>query len=226
MEQEITIDLHKISEILIKRKKLIAIITTISLLITGIISFLIIRPTYETKATIVIGKEEDKNDKQNSYNDIMMFQKLVKTYAQIAESRTVIEKVAQKVGNGLTYEKLKSKIKVIPQPDTQIMEIKVLSKKPEEAYSVLNSLGEIFIYESKRIYPMGQIEILDKAVIPEKPIKPNKKLNMAIALFLGLLLSTGVSFLLEYLDRTLKSEEDIERYLDLPVLAVIPKIEK
>ncbi|CAM2760717.1 Wzz/FepE/Etk N-terminal domain-containing protein [Hathewaya histolytica] len=226
MEQEITIDLHKVSEILVKRKKLIAIITTISLLITGIISFFIIKPTYETKATIVIGKEEEKNDKQNSYNDIMMFQKLVKTYAQIAESRTVIEKVAQKVGNGLTYEKLKGRIKVIPQPDTQIMEIKVLSKKPEEAYSVLNSLGEIFISESKRIYPTGQIEILDKAVVPEKPIKPNKKLNMAIALLLGLFLSTGASFLLEYLDRTLKSEEDIERYLDLPVLAVIPKIEK
>ncbi|EGT5631421.1 capsular biosynthesis protein, partial [Clostridium botulinum] len=68
------------------------------------------------------------------------------------------------------------------------------------------------------------IELLDKPVIPEKPIKPRKLLNIAIALFMGLLLSAGRAFIQEYMDKTIKTENDIDKYLELPVIAVIPKI--
>ncbi|MCS4516887.1 hypothetical protein JTS98_08450 [Clostridium botulinum] len=68
------------------------------------------------------------------------------------------------------------------------------------------------------------MELLDKPVIPEKPIKPRKLLNIAIALFMGLLLSAGRAFIQEYMDKTIKTENDIDKYLELPVIAVIPKI--
>ena len=65
---------------------------------------------------------------------------------------------------------------------------------------------------------------MDRAIVPINPISPNKKLNLAIAFFLGLMISVGIVFLLEYLDSTIKTESDVEKYLDLPVLGVIPKM--
>jgi len=67
------------------------------------------------------------------------------------------------------------------------------------------------------------VQIVDKASTPANPspVKPNKKLNLAIALVLGLLVSVGLAFLLEYLDTRIKTEEDVQRYLELPVLGSI-----
>ena len=64
---------------------------------------------------------------------------------------------------------------------------------------------------------------MDKAVLPDKPVKPNIKLNIAIAFFIGLMASVGLVFVLEYLDRTIKTEEEVEKYLELPVIATIPR---
>ena len=59
--------------------------------------------------------------------------------------------------------------------------------------------------------------------MPEKPIKPKKALNVAIAFFLGLMASVGLTFIIEYMDSTIKTEEDINKYLELPVIGIIPK---
>ena len=64
---------------------------------------------------------------------------------------------------------------------------------------------------------------MDKAVLPDKPVKPNIKLNIAFAFFIGLMASVGLVFVLEYLDRTIKTEEEVEKYLELPVIATIPR---
>ena len=65
---------------------------------------------------------------------------------------------------------------------------------------------------------------MDKAIVPINAISPNKKLNIAIAFFIGLMVSLGIVFLLEYVDNTIKTESDVEKYLGLPVLGVIPKM--
>lgn len=67
------------------------------------------------------------------------------------------------------------------------------------------------------------VMVISEASTPLSPIKPNKKLNMAVAFILGLMLFTLLAFILEYLDNTLKTPEDVSRELDLPVLGVIPK---
>ena len=58
------------------------------------------------------------------------------------------------------------------------------------------------------------------------PVKPKKKQNLILGMIVGLMTGVGLSFLMEYLDRSIRTEEDVERYLDLPVLSVIPKADK
>ncbi|MDB9823496.1 GumC family protein [Deltaproteobacteria bacterium] len=68
----------------------------------------------------------------------------------------------------------------------------------------------------------SSIRVTEEAVIPGSPFKPRKKRNLGMGIIFGLMVGVGLAFLWEYLDRSLRTEEDVSRYLDLPVLAVIP----
>ncbi len=70
------------------------------------------------------------------------------------------------------------------------------------------------------------IQIVDRAVLPDKPVKPNKKINILMAAFLGLFAGTGLAFLLEYLFKTINNADDVDHYLDLPVLGNIPDFQQ
>ncbi len=70
------------------------------------------------------------------------------------------------------------------------------------------------------------IRLVKPAVTPEIPIKPKKKLNLILGAIMGLMTGIGFAFFLEYLDRTIKTPEQVEQYIQLPILAAIPKVDK
>lgn len=222
-----TIDLKKFGEIIRKRLKLILLITLVSTVITGLLSYFVIPPTYESSTSIIIGKAPDQpNTTESSYsndNDIYMYQKLIKTYASIAKSDLVSDKAAEWLNNGMEGKEIQKATTVTPEADTQILDIKCQSGKPEMAQKMANVLTATFIEESQKIYPTDNIKIMDEAKLPEKPAKPKKLLNIAIAFFIGIIGSIGIAFMLEYMDNTIKTEEDVAKLLELPVLGVIPK---
>ncbi len=84
---------------------------------------------------------------------------------------------------------------------------------------ILSKLKEIDITSN---IVMDSIRILEKAFLPSAPMAPNKMRNTILAVVIGLMIGVGLSFLLENIDRTLHSDEDTEKYLDLPVLSMIP----
>jgi capsular polysaccharide biosynthesis protein len=228
MAEEISLDVHDFLHVFRKRIKLILLITVLSTAVSGVFNYYVIKPTYESKATIVVGKvATSSNDKSKyEYSDVMMFQKLITTYAEIGKSATVAEGAAARLKNVSAKEVLGA-ITVTPKVDTQIIEFKAYNSNPQGAYLMLNAVCNSFVQESKRIYPGENIQVMDEAKTPEQPIKPKKLLNIAIAFFIGLTASMGITFLLEYMDNTFKTEQDIKKYLGLPVIGVIPKdIEK
>lgn len=223
-EDEITLDFRDFYYILKKRIMLIIMITLACVFAAGIFSFFIIKPTYEAKATIIVGKPKADEKSNTQYNDVMMYQNLVKTYAKIAASNTVMEIACNKLKGTISIEHLKKSITAIPQDNTQILEIKAQSKDPKQAVNIVNVVVQAFVSESARVFPTGgDIQIMDKAQFPDNPIKPKKALNIAIAFLVGLMVSVGLSFMLEYMDNTIKTEEDVSRYLDVPVIGIIPK---
>lgn len=223
-EVEMELDLKDMLKIISKRKLLIIFITFIFTIVSAVISFYVLEPIYEAKVSVVIGKESARMFYEDRYtnSDVTMYQKLLKTYSEIASSNTVTEKTAS------TFEKYRKKdiienTSAVPKADTQILEIKFKSKSPVDASDIANSLAMNFIDESKRILPAGELNILDDAEVPTSPISPNKKLNIAIAFFLGLMISVGLTFFLEYMDTKIKTEEQLKRCLDIPILVNIPK---
>ena len=91
----------------------------------------------------------------------------------------------------------------------------------EEGYQdLLRNIQKARIAE---IYKLTNIEIIDEAKIPKSPISSNVIRNTLTGGMIGLLLGLGLAFVLDFFDHTLKSIEDIERYLDMQVLGSIPR---
>ncbi|MDF2672911.1 MAG: capsular biosynthesis protein [Clostridiales bacterium] len=227
MEQEMTLDLREIFQIIRKGLWIILLITIISVGASGVVSYYVLTPSYEASTTIIIGNSPKQAEEYGyEYSDVLMYQQLAKTYGAIAESRSVAEKAARKLGQDVRTEDVLSKVSITPRVDTQIMEITATSISGEDAKNTANALSEAFIDEAMRIFPTGNVQIMDRATYPQNPVSPRPMLNMAIAFFLGLMVSLGIIFLKEYLDNTIKTENDINKLLGITVIGIIPQYRK
>ena len=223
MEEEL-ISLGEILEVLKKRWKMILIITTVSTLLSGLVSFFLISPKYESSTKLFIGKEEGADQGYNQ-NDVSMYQKLMKTYSEAIKTRDLIGRAIKTTNSNLAENEVLEKLTVVTIADTQVLQIKFEDDAPEEAANMVKAITEEFMTTSKALVPNGNIRIIESVKVPEVPVSPNKKMNIVLAFLLGLMVSVGVSFLLEFLDNTYKNKEQLEKELGIPVIGAIPNIE-
>lgn len=209
-----------------KRWKVIVLMTSIIVITVASLIWFVIPPVYESKISIIIGKDEkEQNEKMNyedNYTDVVMYQNLIKTYSEIAKSDVVIEGAIKRLKKKISLKEMKKKIKITPLQDTQVIYIKVQGTNAKENYDIASAFLKSFIKESKQRMVLGSVQILDKPVLPKEPVKPNKMIVMIASSILGFLGSVGLAYLLEYLDDTIKKEEDILKYGGVPIIGTIP----
>ena len=225
---EETIDLREYFAIIKKRFWIIAIITVVAMVVSGVISFFMLSPVYEAKSTLIVNTEKSQETQMITGDQFSVSQKLAVTYGEIIKSRAVLESVISNLKLDSEYEDLVEKITVSPVKDTQIISISVQDTNPKKARDIANEIPKVFEKEVKRITKANDIQVIDKAILPQGAIKPNKMMNVAIAAVLGMMIGLFIVFLLEYLDNKIKTVQDVEKHLDLPILGVIPneKIER
>lgn len=217
-----TLDLRSIMQIIIKRWWIIVASTLLATIISAIVSFFFLTPIYQSQTTLYIGKSLESKG-ELVYNDLLLGNQLVKDYRDIVKSRKIANIVLEELGlDNLTASSLSSKVEVNLKNDTRVFQISAQDTDPELAMSIANKVTQVFQTEVIEIMKIENVQIIDEAELPLKPIKPNKKINVAIAFIIGLMLSTGVVFLIEYLDNTVKTPEDIKKYLDIPIIGTIP----
>lgn len=224
MEEQV-ISISEIFEAIKKRWIIIVAITLTATIISGIISFFVIDPVYEASTKVFVGKEENDNAAYNS-SEINMYQQLLQTYAQAIKTKDLVNRAI----SGLKYDGLEARnvvesLTVNPISNTQILQIKYQSKDPNEAKDVLKSVTDEFIVTAKELVPNGNVRVIEEVELPQNPVSPNKKMNIAIAFLVGLMVSVGLVFLLEYLDNTYKNKDQLEKDLGIPVLGAIPDVE-
>ncbi|HBW37321.1 YveK family protein [Desulfosporosinus sp. BICA1-9] len=227
MEEKI--ELRQYWDVLRKRWMIVVALPLIAALTSGVISFFVIKPVYQASTTLIVGKKASESGQaavQMLDNSVLQAnQQLAKTYAMIAQSRTVEQNVITDLNLPLTVEGLDSMISINPVKTTEILEIQVTNTNSELAASIANTMAQEFSKAVIDIKKVDSVSIVDTAVIPDKPIKPSKTLNVLIAFVVGLMASVGLVFLLEYLDNTVKTSSDVEKLLGIPVLGIIPDYE-
>lgn len=222
-EQEIRLD--EFFDALKKRWFMIVSITLAATIISAAISFFLIKPKYAASTKLFIGKEEAESQGYNQ-NDVTMYQKLMKTYSATIKTKDLVERALEGSKINLNTNTVLENLTVTTVTDTQILEVKYNSIDPNEAATIIKKVTDEFIKTSKKLVPNGNIQIIESVEVPDKPISPNKKMNIAIAFALGLGVGGGLALLLEFLDNTFKTKEQIERELDIPVIGTIPQVKE
>lgn len=226
--EETTIELREYFEILMKRIWVVLLVTFTATVVSGIVSFFVVTPIYEASTQLLVNKNESKSDiLVPSYNDIQSNLKLIETYNVIIKSPRILEESITNMGLEMTAAQLGEKIKVNAVQNSQVMSITVSDPDPAQAVLIANGIAETFRAEIVDIMNVDNVQVLAEAKMLEtqSPVKPKPLLNMVIAFVVGLMTSVGIVFLMEYMDNTIKSEQDIERILGLSVLGTIAKME-
>ncbi|WP_144551433.1 YveK family protein [Bacillus mycoides] len=223
---EETISLKELFAILRKRLVMILAITIGAALVSAIVSFYFITPIYQTSTQILVNQKKQEGIVQPG--EIQTSLQLTNTYKVIVKSPVILDQVKEKLKLNMSTGALNSKISVGNEKDSQVMVVAVQDKDPKLARDIANTTAEVFQSEIAKIMSVDNVTILSKAEVTDgqAPIKPNKMLNVAIAFVVGLMASVGLAFLLEYLDNTMKKEEDIEKLLGVPVLGVVSRMEE
>ena len=135
---------------------------------------------------------------------------------------TLISLETKKESLSSSVKEYEGRLERLPDKELYLARLERAIKVSESTYIIL-----LEKYQEARIneaMELGDIRVIDEARIPKDPIKPNKKLNLAIGGILGLMMGVMLVFFMEYMDNTIKTTDDIERYLGLPVLGLIPKV--
>lgn len=222
MEQEIS--LREIIGVFKKRLLLLLIILVLGLSVSAGLNFYVFTPVYEASTTLLVGRDPDQG--QIVYQDILLLRQLVKTYSEIATSRSVLTDVIEALGLDLSPDQLRSQISVSAVGDTEIIAIKALHECPVYAMKIANQTARSFSAKVVNYSIIQNVTVVDQAVVPGSPIRPNIKLNMVLAGMLSLMAGVGLVFVLEYLDNTFKTTDEIVSVLGLNVMATIPQEEK
>jgi len=221
MEQEI--EIREIMAIIAKRWWLLLLLLVLAVTTSGVVSFFILTPVYEASTTLLVGKTTE--GAQIIYQDIQLNRQLVKTYGEIAKSSTVANDIISQLNLRLTTVQLKEKIDVRQVGDTEIISISVRDESPEHAAFLANGVARVFMGHVAQIMKTDNVSIIDPAGVPTSPVSPRKLLNMAVAAVLSLMVGFFLVFFMEYLDNSIKSPLDVERYLEMPLLGTIPVYE-
>ena len=222
---EETISLKDIAQTLRKRLGLIAIIAAIAVAASGIISYFILTPVYQASTQMLVNQ---KNDEQPIVdpNQIKTNVDLINTFKLIIQSPAILDQVVEDLDLKQSTEELTTKITVNSEQNTQVFNLTVQDEDPAQAVKLANAISKTFSSEVENLMDVDPVKVLSPAVLKynPSPVNPKPLLNMAIALVVGLMAGVGIAFLLEYLDNTIKTEEDIQNVLGLPILGAIPKI--
>ncbi len=218
---EDTIDIKELFLIIKKRLWLILLITLITTFIAAILTFYILQPVYESNTTLYVGKNINVEGSMG-YQDVLMSGQLVKDYRELAKSRLVANIVIDELGlKDIDTKEITDMLGVNLKSETRIIEITAQHTDPELAKQVANKVADVFKRKSVELIEVDNVQVIDIAETPVNPIKPNKMMNIAIGFVLGLMIGFGIVFLIEYLDNTIKTTSDVEKYLGLPVIGTI-----
>ncbi|TCI36224.1 capsular biosynthesis protein [Exiguobacterium sp. SH4S7] len=221
---EETISLGELFSILKRSKWLIASLALITALIAFLVSSYVIQPTYEASTQVLVAPKETQNNMIDT-GQVQSSVALVNTYRVIIQSPAILEPVQENVVGA--PEDISNLITVNSEQNSQVINIAVQHTNPVLATDIANEISTVFSKEVKELMSgVDNVKVLSDASVPMLPVSPNILLNTAIATVLGLMIGVAIAFLKVVLDRRIKTEQDVETILELPVLGSIPVIDR
>ena len=216
---EMEIDLIEVFYALKKRALIIVAALLAGALIAGVYTKTMITPQYSATTTVLVISKETT---LTSIADLQFGSQLTKDYSMLITSRSVLEEVLDNLGLNMGYGALKGSISINNPSETRILQITVTNPDPELAKEIADELAKVsseFIGDKMEVVPP---KIIEEAQVPTAQTSPSMSRNVMLGALAGLALAAGVVILLAVMDDSIHTEDDIEKYLNIPTLASIP----
>ena len=181
---------------------------------------LFVVPEYESVTKIFVLSQENGNYLTST--DLQLSSYLTKDYAELIKSRTVAEEVIERLDLELSPEGLMGMVSVQIKSDTRVVAIVVKNEDPELARQLANEVREVSAKQIVDVMGVQAVNMVDEANLPKNPSGPNVMKNTIMGGAWGFLIAVALLLFLHLSDDTIKSTDDVERYLGLTVLASIP----
>ncbi len=213
------IDLVWIFYALLKRVWLIIIVAAVSACGMAGYTYFKTEPTYTSTSTMLVLTKETT---LTSLADLQIGSQLTKDYTILITSRPVLEKVIENLDLKMTYKQLKGKVSISNPEDTRILTISVTTNNAKQAKKIVDELSKVsaeFVGDKMEVTPP---KIIEEGEVSVFKIGPKISKNAMIGFLLGALLVCAIIVVLELLNDSIQSEEDVEKYLGIPTLASVP----
>lgn len=217
---EIEIDLREILFVLRRKLLLIIIVTVVAGAAAGLFSYYGITPQYTATSKIYI---LTNSGTMVNLSDLQVGSSLANDYAELIVSRPVVEKVIENKKLNMSYGELVSCINITNPNNTRIVCIKITYEDPVMAKEIANEFATVSSKQIADIMMVDKPTVVEEAVVPTGQSSPNNAKNAILGALVGLVLSIGIVLVRHLLDDTIKSADDIEKYLGLNTLAAIPE---
>lgn len=216
------INLKDLFSYFLNKLSLMTMITVLIGILGCMYAIFIQKPLYNSYTTLVLTRVSDENTSQNLSNDISINSKLVGTYSEIIKSSRIMQEVINDLNLDYTIDELKKIVTVTNVSDTELIKISVNSPDPSLSSNIANKIANQFSQEISEIYEIQNITVIDKATPALVPYNINILKQVGLYLAVGLILSFITVFVMYYFDNKIKSIEEVEQKIGLPILGSIP----
>lgn len=217
---KIELEVKDLFLMLIRKIWLIILIVLLSASGTYIVNKFLLTKYYTSSASVyVISRQEDS---RTTFSDIQMSTQLTKDFMILVKSRPVTEEIIDKLDLDITHSELASMIKVNTPQDTRILEIIVRNEDPLDAKRIADALAEVSKERMVSIMGMDEVNTFEPASIPKAPSSPDIIRNTVMGGIIGGIAISLIIITVNTLNDTIRTSEDIENYLGISTLGIIP----
>ena len=222
------LDLKELLGIFWNKKIYILLIVAIFIVVGVIYTYVFVTPDYESTTTIILAQSSSAGTGTDSETitatDLTLNKNLVSTYSELIKSKTILREVINNLNINKSEASLKNNITVSAVEDTDLIKIRVTDADPEIARQVAAETADVFIAEvANGVYKINNVQVWDEAETATAPYNVNHIRDIIIFMLVGFVVAFAYVLIANMLDTTIKSAEDLEKYIGLPVLASIPE---
>lgn len=214
-------DLVKLLNILKKNIKLLLILPAICLVVSAALTFFVMPDKYTASTQILVNMKKSSSDL--AFQNVQGSLQSVNTYTEIIKSPRILDKVSREFDGQYSTAELNSFLKVTNQTNSQIITVSVTTGNKSESDKIVNRISKVFAHDMPKIMSVDNVTILSSAHDNAVKVSPIVSVNLVISIIVDIVLAILLIFLKELLDKRIKTEEDVESQLGLPILGSIQK---
>ena len=205
-----------------KHLKLVIMLPIVCMVAMGLASVLMMNDAYTaTTDMYVLASSEGSNSSSALSSDLSASQMLTNDVATLLQSDRVMSDAADQLGlpNLRGYD-----ITVTSESTTRVITLQVTSSDAQGSANVANALADCVSNVAQEVMNVESVNVIDEAPTPEAPSGPNRMLYVAVAAMAGLFAAVAIVVLMDVIDTRVRSAEDVEELLELPVIGRIPEM--